>query len=97
LVETDHEARQEWRKNLRKLIDLNPEVVVAGHIAPGSSTGPDVLVETIAYLDSFDSQLAISGSAEDLIAGMTESHPTLNLPLVLQLSAQAAFGGTNHE
>lgn len=92
LVETDLSSRRDWQANLDRLIDLGATTVIAGHIAPGSSTGPDVLVDTRAYLDTFDLALDASGDEAELIARMSERYPKRLLPLILQLSAQAAFG-----
>lgn len=92
LVETDRESRRAWRDNIDRLMRIGAATVVAGHIAPGASTGPDVLAETRAYIDAFDSALEASGDAPELVARMTEQYPQRLLPLVLEMSAQAAFG-----
>lgn len=91
-VETDHPARAAWRSNLRRLAALRPTTVIAGHVAPGASTGVDVLTATAAYLDAFDAALSASADPAELVAAMTEQFPDRALPLILQLSAQAAFG-----
>jgi len=95
LVETDHESRRVWQANLDRLIALAPRTVIAGHVSPGSSTGADVLTTTRDYLDAFDLALADSADADELIATLSAQYPDLALPLILQLSAQAAFGSAH--
>lgn len=92
LVETDHASRHAWQANLDRLGGLGATTVVAGHIAPGSSTGTDVLNDTRDYLDAFDIAFEASRDADELIARMSAQYPQRVLPLILQLSAQAAFG-----
>ena len=92
LVETDHESRRAWQANLDRLSALAPTTVIAGHAFPGASTGPDVLEATRDYLDAFDVALTASMDADELIARLSSQYPDLALPLILQLSARAAFG-----
>lgn len=91
-VETDPASRRDWQANLDRLIALRATTVIAGHIAPGSSTGPEVLVDTRTYLEAFDRALESSRDATELIDRMSERYPERLLPLILELSAQAAFG-----
>jgi glyoxylase-like metal-dependent hydrolase (beta-lactamase superfamily II) len=92
LVETDHASRRAWQANLDRLSALDPTTVIAGHASPGASTGPDVLVATRDYLDVFDIAFAASEDPDGLTARLSAQYPDHALPLVLQLSAQAAFG-----
>ncbi len=91
LVETDRLTRRAWQSNLDQLAALDPTTVIAGHISPGSSTSADVLTATRDYLDAFDLALDVSESADGLISRLSSQFPERALPLILQLSAQAAF------
>jgi glyoxylase-like metal-dependent hydrolase (beta-lactamase superfamily II) len=94
LAETDAASRQDWLHNLDQLAALAPQIVVAGHKKAGNPDhGPAVLKETSAYIRAFDQAVKESSSAEQLITKMNQTYADRELPIVLQLSANAAFGG----
>jgi len=51
------------------------------------------LTETSAYIRAFDQAVKASGSAEEVITKINQTYADRELPIVLQLSANAAFGG----
>jgi glyoxylase-like metal-dependent hydrolase (beta-lactamase superfamily II) len=91
LVETDPAARRAWQANLDRLVALNATTVIAGHMTPGSSTGPEVLTATSTYLDVFDDALTQSNDGDFLLELLIAAYPDHALRLIAQLSAQAAF------
>jgi glyoxylase-like metal-dependent hydrolase (beta-lactamase superfamily II) len=95
LAEADALQRREWMANLDHLAGMAPRTVVAGHKVPGSDTeGRRVLIDqTRDYIAAYDGAVAQSSSAEELIAKMTALYPDRALPIMLEISAHAAFPG----
>lgn len=75
---------------------MNPKTVIAGHKVPGTDDdGRRVLLkETRDYIASFHDAVGRSTSAQELIKIMTEKYQDRALPIILDISANAAFPGT---
>jgi glyoxylase-like metal-dependent hydrolase (beta-lactamase superfamily II) len=82
-----------WLVTLEKLKALEPKIVISGHREPGQPDSPAALEATSAYIRDFQASVANSKSAEEVIAAMTAKYSNLSLPIVLKISAGAAFGG----
>lgn len=76
LMETDHEKRCKWIATLLEVQALQPKTVVAAHRREGASDGPEVLSDTIAYIEEADRLLAGDPSAADFVEQMLKSNPT---------------------
>ena len=89
---SDVASRKRWLESLKRIDDLHPTVVVAGHKknidAPDS---PDVVSTMRAYLLDFDSIRVKSASADELRAAMAQKYPAFAVPVLLFASAQTAF------
>jgi glyoxylase-like metal-dependent hydrolase (beta-lactamase superfamily II) len=96
LAEDSSEQRLKWIENLERLAEVNPKAVIAGHKVPG--TGDDgkrvLLRETRDYIASFHSAVGQSSGAQELIKIMAEKYQDRALPIILEISANAAFPGT---
>jgi glyoxylase-like metal-dependent hydrolase (beta-lactamase superfamily II) len=84
--------RKDWHLSLKRIADLHPTSVVAGHkkdiAAPDS---PDVIAFMDRYLTEFDALKKTSADAQSLAAAMMQKFPDLAVPRLLFASAMAAF------
>ena len=92
LGSSDEASRTAWRASVRRIADLHPAVVVAGHkkdiASPDTPASLDFMDH---YLTDFD---AIRKSAADGAAlrdAMLRKYPDLAIPGLLAYSAQVAF------
>jgi len=93
LADTKPAGWKAWRDTLARIAELKPEVVVSGHRAPGRTDSPADLQATAQYISDFEAAVTASKAPEDVVKLMSAKYPELKLPIVLQLSAKAAFGG----
>ncbi len=84
------QQRHAWLETLAQMHQLGATHVVAGHRVPDAPTTTVALDQTEAYIRDFDRLRASKPSAEALITEMTRLHPEA-LPLILELSAKAAY------
>jgi glyoxylase-like metal-dependent hydrolase (beta-lactamase superfamily II) len=84
--------RADWHLSLKRIADLHPTTVVAGHkkdiSAPDS---PDVLKFMDQYLTDFDTFKKTTPDAKALYSAMLQKYPDLAVPRLLAASAYAAF------
>jgi glyoxylase-like metal-dependent hydrolase (beta-lactamase superfamily II) len=91
-AETSPAERADWLASLEVVRGLGVSRVVAGHRAPGQGDeAQQVLGFTYGYLREFDARLARHpGDAAALVEAMNETYAELTLPVLLELSAEAA-------
>jgi glyoxylase-like metal-dependent hydrolase (beta-lactamase superfamily II) len=92
--DTTEEKRQGWVASVEKIEALNPKIVVAGHKDPGARDDDleTILAGTKAYVRDFESSLAESKSAQDLVDKMLALHGDRQVPHTLWLAASTMFG-----
>lgn len=83
--------REAWLENLAKLKALNPTLVVAGHRGSSANGAPSVLDDQAQYLRDFSAAVKASTSAADVVKIVSDKHPRLELPIVLDVASKAAF------
>src|SRR5262249_21336846 len=88
----DHAERAEWQKTLDRIEALKPEVVVPGHIKPGTPLTLAGVAHTRAYLKAFDEVAASTKKSDEIIKAMTAKYPSLELAVMLELGAKVAGG-----
>ncbi|MEO8453439.1 MAG: MBL fold metallo-hydrolase [Gemmatimonadota bacterium] len=85
-------SRTAWKASLKRIADLHPVAVVAGHkkdiSAPDS---PDVLTFMDQYLTDFDATRKASADGKALFAAMQQKYPQLAVPGLLGYASQMAF------
>jgi glyoxylase-like metal-dependent hydrolase (beta-lactamase superfamily II) len=80
-----------WLETLTKLQALEPSTVISGHHVPSHADDPADLALTAQYIRDFKSAVTASRSAQELVAAVQSKYPKHGLPIVLDLSAKAAF------
>ncbi len=89
---TDAQSRAAWRQTLRLIQERRPRTVVAGHKHhPDLPDTPDVLAFNEAYLAEFETALAASRSAAELVAAMKRKFPEAGLDRILSITAARFF------
>ena len=89
---TDAQSRTAWRQTLRLIQERHPRIVVAGHKHhPDLPDTPDVLAFNEAYLAEFETALAASRSAAELVAAMKRKFPEAGLDRILSVTAARFF------
>ena len=89
---TDPQSRKAWRETLRLVQARHPRLVVAGHKNdPALPDTPDVLAFNEAYLTEFETALAASRSASELVAAMKQKFPQAGLDRILTFTAARFF------
>jgi len=86
------EERAQWITELDELIARKPKIVVAGHAANVTDTGPDSLTFTRDYLLAYEAEVANANDSGALIAAMKRRYPGLGLGVALEIGAKVAKG-----
>jgi hypothetical protein len=85
-------SRTAWKQSLKRIADLHPAIVVAGHKKDVSSPdSPDVLAFMDRYLTDFDVFRKSSSSGPELLAAMRGKYPDLAIPGLLGYAARMAY------
>lgn len=84
--------RQAWTAQLDEMAALQPEVVVPGHMAPGTPLDASNIRHTRDYLGKFEASAASSASAAALIEQMKAAYPQAGLGIALDIGAKVNKG-----
>jgi glyoxylase-like metal-dependent hydrolase (beta-lactamase superfamily II) len=84
--------RSSWLDNLEKIASRKPEIVVAGHITPGSPTDGTGIRHTIIYLSAFEQELAKARDSAAVRAAMVARFPYLGMAVALDIGSKVAKG-----
>lgn len=90
-ADTTPAQRKQWLATIDQLAALHPAKVIAGHKDPALDDSPAGLAQTREYLVAFDAAVASSKSAAEVQQKVTAKYGSLQLPIILQLGAEAAF------
>jgi glyoxylase-like metal-dependent hydrolase (beta-lactamase superfamily II) len=92
LSSSTESSRAAWRESIKRMSDLHPRVVVAGHIKDtAAKDSPDLLKFMDSYLSDFDALRMQSPDAQALFMAMSKKYPDLAIPRFLQASANSAY------
>lgn len=86
------DLRAAWVEELGEMIDLNPQLVVAGHRLPGSANDPSALEYTRAYLLAFEDILAQSADGATTTEALIEAYPNSGMLIAANLGPKVAKG-----
>jgi glyoxylase-like metal-dependent hydrolase (beta-lactamase superfamily II) len=85
-------SRAAWRVSLKRIAELNPALVVAGHKANiAALDSPDLLAFMDRYLSDFEAERLSSTGPESLFEKMKEKYPDLALLNLLRTASRVAF------
>ena len=90
-LETTPAQRLDWIKTLNSIAALNPAIVVPGHQNPDLKDDASTLDFTKSYLTYYDSVLPTATSSVDFQNKIQAQFPGLQLEVILQIAADAAF------
>lgn len=90
-AETNAASRKAWAKTLDEVAALHPTTVISGHKDPKAANDVATLAFVKTYLTDFDAAVASSKTPEELQKKVTAKYPELQLPIILQIGAGAAF------
>lgn len=92
LGDSDADSRERWRRDLRRILALEPLRVVPGHQRDLSAPQtPALLAAMITYLDSFDDALRTATDLASVVTRMTTAFPDRTLPMLMAAGAQQKF------
>jgi len=92
LASSTESARAAWRASCKKMMELHPLIVVAGHKKePPAGDPPESLTFMDRYIADFEAARMESTDAAGLVAVMSKKYPDLAIPRFLQSAANAAF------
>ncbi|MDT4912070.1 MAG: hypothetical protein QOC66_1198 [Pseudonocardiales bacterium] len=89
MYEADETKREAWIASIDAIAALNPKIVIAGHKSVGAPDLPENLAASQQYLRDFTTLAKKSGTTEDLVHGMLESHGERDQQHTLWISARA--------
>jgi glyoxylase-like metal-dependent hydrolase (beta-lactamase superfamily II) len=85
-------SRIAWRAAVKRIADLHPAIVVAGHKKDvATADSPDALQFMNHYLSDFDSLRQSAANGEELRVAMLQKYPDLAVRGLLAFGARAAF------
>ena len=90
-AESNAASRKAWIKTLDELAALGPTMVVAGHKDPKTKDDVAAIEQTRAYLEAFDAAVASSKTSAEVQQKIKAKYGALQLDIILQLGADAAF------
>ena len=94
LGSSDTTSRAAWRASIKRITDLHPKVVVAGHKKDVNAPDtPDVLDAMDRYLVDYDSLRKASANAPALYQAMQAKYPDYAVSGLLRYAAMLAFRG----
>jgi glyoxylase-like metal-dependent hydrolase (beta-lactamase superfamily II) len=89
---SDKADRSAWRKTLRRIEALKPQIVVPGHLGAGAPLTLAAVAHTRDYLTAFDEVAGSTKKSDEIIKAMTAKYPGLALGVILELGAKVAGG-----
>ena len=90
-AESTPASRKQWIKSLDELTALGPTTVVAGHKDPKLEDDVAGIKQTRDYLEVFDAAVASSKTSAELQQKIKARYSDLQLDVILQIGADAAF------
>ncbi|MCV2359351.1 MBL fold metallo-hydrolase [Paucibacter sp. TC2R-5] len=84
--------RAAWISKLGSMAALQPQVVVPGHMLPGSNWDASHIPATINYLQRFETELPKAADAATLIKTMKTAYPQAGLDIALEIGAKVNKG-----
>lgn len=86
------EARANWISILEKIEALHPAIVIPAHAKNGAAFSVASVQYDIAYLKTYEAEVAQTKSSEELISAMKKHYPEATFDIALQIGAKVNKG-----
>lgn len=86
------ESQQAWQEQLTEIQQLNPALVIPGHMKTGTQLDASTIAYTQAYLSDFQRAKSTSRNSDQLIDKMSANYPDAQLPMALDIGAKVHMG-----
>ncbi len=84
--------RKAWAEQIKKMLALKPDVVIPGHMTPGTKMDATAITFSQDYLADFAKAKADSKTSDQLIGIMNKKYPQAGLPIALEIGAKVHMG-----
>ena len=81
-------SQKAWVKQLEELQELNPEIVIPGHMEAGTKLDASTISYSQQYLADFQQAKSSSQNSAEVIDKMSASYPNARLPMALSIGAK---------
>lgn len=85
-------SQKAWVKQLQELQELNPEIVIPGHMKAGTKLDASTISYSQQYLADFQQAKSSSQNSAEVIDKMSASYPDAQLPMALSIGAKVHMG-----
>ncbi|WP_375750455.1 MBL fold metallo-hydrolase [Vibrio sp. HN007] len=85
-------SQKAWVEQLKELQELNPEIVVPGHMRAGTKLDVSTISYSKQYLTDFQQAKSSSKNSDELINKMSSNYPDAQLPMALSIGAKVHMG-----
>jgi glyoxylase-like metal-dependent hydrolase (beta-lactamase superfamily II) len=85
-------SQKAWAKQLKELKDLNPEIVIPGHMKAGTKLDVSTISYSQQYLSDFQKAKDNSKNSAEVIDKMSATYPDAQLPMALSIGAKVHMG-----
>lgn len=86
------DTQKVWAEQLKELQDLNPEIVIPGHMQTGTELNASSIRYSQKYLSNFQQAKSNSQNSTELIDKMSATYPDAQLPVALSIGAKVHMG-----
>lgn len=86
------QSQKAWLRQLKEIQQLNPEIVIPGHMKAGTELDTKSIGFSKQYLVDFQRAKRTSKDSGELIDKMTASYPDAELPMALSIGAKVHMG-----
>lgn len=85
-------SQKAWIAQLKELQDLNPKIVIPGHMQADTELNASAIHYSQQYLSDFQQAKIDSQNSAELIDRMSSSYPDAQLPMALSIGAKVHMG-----
>lgn len=85
-------SQKAWVKQLQEIQELNPEIVIPGHMKAGTKLDASTISYSQQYLADFQQAKSSSQNSAEVIDKMSASYPDAQLPMALSIGAKVHMG-----
>jgi glyoxylase-like metal-dependent hydrolase (beta-lactamase superfamily II) len=85
-------SQKAWAKQLKELQELNPEIVIPGHMKAGTKLDANTISYSQQYLSDFQKAKSSSKNSAEVIDKMSATYPDAQLPMALSIGAKVHMG-----